>query len=89
MAGSAKPGTAPDLSPEEKARRNAAIEQAWRIKMYLPLLERRVLDLEAELRETRQLIEDERSAHADLVWESTVSPERIIQRDEERAAAAA
>lgn len=73
-----------ELSPEEKRRRNTCIEQCWRIREYLPTLEARARALEAELRETLQLIEDEKRAADELAWESTVSLEEVQARDQKR-----
>ncbi len=77
----------PDISPEEKQRRNAAIEQAWRIRSYMPTLRAREETLEHELKELKSLIADELRAFDDLVFESDSTPEQIARRDQERAAA--
>ena len=76
-----------DLTREEKARRNAAIEQAWRIRSYMPTLRAREEALEHELKELKSLIADELRAFDDLVFESDSTPEQIARRDRERAAA--
>lgn len=76
----------PDLTPEEKARRNACIEQAWRIRSYLPKLRAREEILEQELKELKSLIADELRAFDDLVFESDATPKQVARRDEERAA---
>lgn len=76
----------PIISPEEKVRRNASIEQAWRIRSYLPKLRAREEALEQELKELKSLIADELRAFDDLVMESDSTPEQIARRDQERAA---
>jgi hypothetical protein len=86
MVATAKPGAAPDISPEEKARRNAALEQAWRIRAYLPKLRAREEALELELAEIKKLIKDELRAFDDLAFEFDSTPEQIARRDAERAA---
>ncbi len=87
MAGKSRASTAPDLSPEERRRRNAAIEQAWRIRSYMPTLRAREETLEHELRELKSLIADELRAFDNLMFESDSTPEQIARRDRERAAA--
>ncbi len=86
MAATAKPGAAPDLDPEEKARRNAALEQAWRIRAYLPKLRAREEALEHELGEIKALIRDELRAFDDLAFEFDSTPEQTARRDAQRAA---
>ena len=82
--GGAKPRA--DITPEEKARRDAAIEQAWRIRAYLPKLRAREEALEQELKELKSLIADELRAFDDLVFESDSTLGQIERRDRERAA---
>lgn len=89
MASLAKTKPKPaDITPEEQARRNACLDQYWRVRDYQPVLERRVAALERELEETRAHLKAEYRAADDLLWESTVTPEQIAARDRERAAAA-
>ncbi len=86
MTATAKPGAAPNTSREERARRNAALEQAWRIRAYLPKLRAREETLELELKEIKTLIADELRAFDDLAFEFDSTPEQIARRDAERAA---
>lgn len=86
MSGRPKPRTVPDLTPEEKARRNAALEQCWRIRAYLPTLRAREEALEHDLGELKKLIKDELRAFDDLAFEFDSTPEQIARRDAERAA---
>ncbi len=89
MGTRAKPDTAADINREERARRSALMAQYWRVRDYQPVLERRIAELEAELEATREHLKAEYRAADDLLWESTVMPEQVARRDEERAAAAA
>lgn len=86
MSGKPRTSAVPDITPEEKARRNAALEQAWRIRAYLPKLRAREEALEQELKEIKTLIADELRAFDDLVFESDSMPEQIARRDRKRAA---
>jgi hypothetical protein len=86
MVAKPQPRTTPDISPEEKARRNAALEQAWRVRAYLPKLRAREEALEHELREIKALVRDEQRAFDDLAWEFDSTPAQIARRDRERAA---
>ena len=70
MAGKPKPRGIPDLSLEETARRNRALEQAWRIRAYLPKLRAREEALEHELGEIKALIRDELRAFEELSYEA-------------------
>lgn len=86
MTGKPKPREIPDLTREEKARRNAALEQAGRIRAYLPKLRAREEALEHELNEIKKLIKDELRAFDDLAFEFDSTPEQAARRDRERAA---
>lgn len=86
MSGKTSAGTVADLSREEKARRNAALEQAGRIRAYLPKLRAREEALEHELNEIKKLIKDELRAFDDLAFEFDSTPEQAARRDRERAA---
>ena len=70
MSAKPQPRTIPDISREEKARRNAALEQAWRIRAYLPKLRAREEALEHELGEIKALIRDELRAFEELSYEA-------------------
>lgn len=70
MSGKPHASTVPELSREEKARRNAALEQAWRIRAYLPKLRAREEALEHELGELKVLIRDELRAFEELSYEA-------------------
>lgn len=90
MTAKARPQDPPvDLNREERRRRNAAIEQSWRVREYFPVLERRIAELEAELRETRDHLEAERRAFEDLAFESLNSPDVIANYYQKRAENAA
>lgn len=78
-------GTVPDLSPEEKDRRNAAIEQAGHIRAYLPQAPRPRGSIGQGLEEIKGLIADELRAFDDFVFESDSTLEQIARRDRERA----
>ncbi len=86
MGAKPKPRTTPDLTTEEKARRDRCLEQAWRVRAYLPTLRAREQALELELKELKKLIADELRAFDDLVMEFDSTPEQITRRDAERAA---
>jgi len=86
VTGKPKPRTIPDLTREEKARRNAALEQAGRIRAYLPKLRAREEALRHELTELTTLIADELRAFEDLTFEFDSTPEQVARRDRERAA---
>jgi hypothetical protein len=58
------------ISPEEKARRRKALEQAWRVRAYLPKLRAREEALAIELEQTRELIRDELRAFDELAYEA-------------------
>ncbi len=75
MGTKAKPETAADLSPEEKARRNACRDQAGRIKGYLPVLRAREEALLRELAETQEHIRRELKAFDELIAEADETPE--------------
>ncbi len=82
MTGKANPRTV----PEEKERRNRAVEQAGRIRAYLPKLRAREEALRQKMTELTTLIADELRAYQDLVGEPDSTPEQIARRDAERAA---
>jgi len=86
MVAKPRPQDPTDMTPEEKARRNACIEQAWRIRAYLPRLRAREETLEQELKEIKTLIADELRAFDGLVFESDSTLEQIARREVERAA---
>lgn len=88
MAGKSRPHATeqPELTREEKARRNRCLEEAWRIRAYIPKLRAREEALEHELKELKSLIADELRAFDDLVFEFDSTPEQISRRDEEREA---
>lgn len=87
MTGKPRPRETPEVSPEEKARRNAALEQAGRIRAYLPKLRAREEALRHELAELTTLIADELRAFDDLVSEFDSTPEQGARRDAKGAAA--
>ena len=89
MSGKARTENASDINREERARRDACMAQYWRVRDYQPVLERRVAALECELEATREHLKAEYRAADDLLWESTVTPEQIQRRDQERAEQAA
>jgi hypothetical protein len=86
VTGKANPRSVPDLTREEKRRRNAALEQAGRIRAYLPKLRAREEALRHELTELTTLIADELRAFEDLTFEFDSTPEQVARRDRERAA---
>lgn len=63
-------------SAKEKARRRRCLEQAGRIRAYLPTLRMREETLVMEIREVQKLIADELKAYDDLLAEANAPPTR-------------
>jgi hypothetical protein len=64
----------PDTLPEKPSRED--LEQAGRIRAYLPTLRAHEEALVREIEETRNLIRDELRAYRDLMGEPDSTPER-------------